>query len=339
MPLNLTLKEFIQKPGVILDVRSPLEYQQGHIPGSCSFPLFSNEERAQIGTTYKTKSRQQAVEQGLIIVQSKLELIMNQAFSLLTSDGKVLCWRGGMRSGFVARFLELLGFSIITLQGGYKSFRRWVLEYLSDRSPSFSTSSLRVIGGLTGSGKTDILQHLQQIGEQVIDIEELTQHRGSAFGAIGKSPQPTQEQFENKLAVIANGLDWSKPIWIEDESRMVGRCRLPTVLYQSMFQAPLFYVERPQSFRLQHLLAQYGQASNEQLFQATERIRKRLGSELTKEVFNFIEQGNREKAFESLLTYYDKAYQHQLGQRRLIYMSNANNFSSYEWACALQNYR
>ena len=220
MPLNLTLKEFIQKPGVILDVRSPMEYQQGHIPDSCSFPLFSDEERAQIGITYKTRSRQKAVELGLIIVQSKLESFMDQALSLLSSNGKVLCWRGGMRSGFVSRFLELLGFSIITLQGGYKSFRRWVLQYLSDISPSFPSSSLRVIGGFTGSGKTDILQHLQQLGEQVIDLEELTRHRGSAFGGIGKSPQPTQEQFENELAAIANGLDWSKPIWIEDESRI-----------------------------------------------------------------------------------------------------------------------
>jgi tRNA 2-selenouridine synthase len=337
MPQMLALKEFLQGTGPILDVRSPSEYMQGHIPGSCSFPIFSDEERAQIGTVYKKQSRQEAVELGLLLIQRKIESLLGNASSLLlTSAGKVLCWRGGMRSGFTARLLELIGYTIITLQGGYKAYRRWALHRLGYvSSPHFSPPSLYILGGLTGSGKTIILQALKEIGEQVIDLEAIAKHRGSAFGGIGLSQQPTQEQFENELAFVIEQLDWSKPIWIEDESRLIGRCRLPTALYESMLRAPLFYVQRSTSDRLQHLLAQYGQAPKQQLLEATARIARRLGSQLTKEIQQLIEQEEKEQAFERLLSYYDKTYQHQIAQRKVIYSIQDTDFCSfYEWAWA-----
>lgn len=338
MPQALALKEFLQGPGPILDVRSPSEYQQGHIPGSHSFPLFSDVERAHIGTVYKQQSRQEAIEMGLLFFQPKLELFISQAAHLLTSVGKVLCWRGGMRSGFVARLLELMGYTTFSLQGGYKAYRRWTLQRLTHFPPPRSFS-LFVLGGLTGSGKTDILQALQQRGEQVIDLEAIAKHRGSAFGGIGFPQQPTQEQFENELALILERLDWSKPIWIEDESRLIGRCHIPPALYASMLQAPLFYVSCSLSDRLQRLLTQYGQAPKQYLLEATQRIVKRLGGQLSKEIQQFIEEEKNEQAFERLLSYYDKAYQYQISKRQVIYTIQEDRLSSSEeWACALQHF-
>lgn len=337
MPHALPLREFLQETCPILDVRSPSEYQQGHIPGSYSFPLFSDDERAQIGTVYKKQSRQEAVELGLLLVQPKLEFLLGQASGLLSSIGRVLCWRGGMRSGFAAHLLELIGYTIFSLKGGYKTYRSWALQRLGQALSYSKPLPLCILGGLTGSGKTAILQALQQMGEQVIDLESLASHRGSAFGGIGLSLQPTQEHFENELALKLERLDWSKPIWIEDESRLIGRCHVPATLYESMQQAPLFYIHLPQTDRLQHLLAEYGQATKHQLVEATERIAKRLGSQLSREIRQFIENGENEQAFERLLSYYDKTYQHQMAKRQVIYsIQDSSLSSSSEWACALK---
>lgn len=329
MPQALALKEFLKRSGPILDVRSPGEFQQGHIPGSLAFALFSDEERTQIGSIYKQQSRQKAVELGLLFVQPKLDEMLIKASSLLSSHGSIICWRGGMRSGFAARLLESVGYLIATLQGGYKTYRRWALQRLDN----LSFSSLCVLGGLTGSGKTAILQALQARGEQVIDLEALAKHRGSAFGGIGLGPQPTQEQFENELAWELEQLDLSRPVWIEDESRLIGRCRLPSALYQNLVQTPLFYIQRSATERLQTLLAQYGQASKPQLLEAVGRISKRLGGQLTKEVQQFIEQEHIEQAFERLLAYYDKTYQYQITKRQIKYCIESPPFSTpTEWA-------
>ncbi len=339
MPHSLALKEFLHGSDPILDVRSPSEYQQGHIPGSHSFPLFSDQERAQIGTIYKKQSRQEAVELGLLLIQSKLDLLLNQASHFLNSAGKVLCWRGGMRSGFIARFLELMGYTMFSLQGGYKAYRRWALQRLGQVS-SFHSKSLflYVLGGLTGSGKTAILHALKQRGEQVIDLEKLANHRGSAFGSIGLSDQPSQEQFENDLALTLEQFDWSRPVWIEDESRLIGCRHLPTALYESMLQAPLFYIHRCSSDRLQHLMTEYGQAPKQKLLESTQRIAKRLGSQLAKEIQQLIECEKNEQAFERLLSYYDRTYQHHIAKRHVIYPIQENLSSPNEWACALQTF-
>lgn len=332
MPQSLALKEFLQYSGTILDVRSPSEFLQGHIPGSQSFALFSDEERAQIGTVYKKQSRQKAVELGLLLVEPKLEHLLRMGEEIISaSKGRILCWRGGMRSGFVARLFELRGYSISTLQGGYKTFRRWTLHRLEN----FVFPHLCVLSGLTGSGKTSILHALRQNGEQVIDLEALAHHRGSAFGAIGMGPQSSQEQFENELAQILEHLNPSRRVWIEDESRLIGRCHLPLALYQSLTQAHLFYIHRTLDERLATLLAQYGQAPKNQLLEAVNCIAKRLGSQLTKEIKQLLEQEQNAKAFERLLAYYDKTYQHQIAKRQMKTCIEQPPFSSPdEWASA-----
>lgn len=319
MPQNLPLKEFLAQTGNALDVRSPSEYHQGHIPESISLPLFNDAERAQIGTVYKKQGKPEAVELGLLLVQSRWEALQQQASVHLSSSGKILCWRGGMRSGFTARLLELLGYSMSTLQGGYKAYRRWALKRLETVASSEQKPLLLILGGMTGSGKTTLLQSLKQSGEQVIDLEALANHRGSAFGGIGLHSQPTQEQFENDLAFQLEQLDWTKPVWLEDESRLIGRCHLPHSIYQTMRQAPLFLLQCPHTERIENLMSHYGKADTGQLLEATARIAKRLGSKLTKDIRQLIAKNERVLAFEKLLTYYDKSYQHQLSQRRVVH--------------------
>lgn len=334
--MNLSLEDFLLNPGPIFDVRSPAEFTQGHIPGSLSLPLFNNEERAKIGTCYKQNGHQLAVEMGLLIVESKVDALLNLAATQIpvpSNSAKILCWRGGMRSGFVARLLGLLGYQTATLQGGYKTYRRWALKLLETTLPP---SKLCVIGGLTGSGKTEILHALRQLGEQVIDLEGLANHKGSAFGSIGLSGQPSQEQFENTLAWEINRLDWSRRVWIEDESRLIGRCHLPSALYKQMLDAPVIYVENDKHTRLQNIMKHYGQATAEQLCEAVNKISRRLGSQLTKEIILLFESNAYEEAFSRLLSYYDKAYEYQMSHRQTVHRLQDNNLTTpHEWACAL----
>lgn len=321
-------------PGSIVDVRSPSEFYQGHIPDSSNCSLFSDEERAQIGTIYKTKSRQVAIELGLELFESKFENYLDQISALYTpSYVKILCWRGGMRSGFAARLIELFNHSTLTLQGGYKAYRRSALRLLDD----FSFPLLTVIGGMTGSSKTAILHSLKEKNEQVIDLEKIARHRGSAFGGIGQEPQPTQEQFENDLSFVIKDLDPAKRVWIEDESRLIGRCHLPKALYQSMLQAPLYFVKRSKEERLKFLLDSYGMSPKEELINALSRIAKRLGSELEREIKKLMEENRNEQAFEKLLVYYDKMYLHHMEKRQTVYPIEGEKYlTCTEWAGILQ---
>jgi len=181
----------------VIDVRSPGEFVRGHIPGAHSVPLFTDEERAVVGTLYKQQGRDAAVREGLRIVGPKLATIVDEARAL-APDGRigVHCWRGGERSGSVAWLLDKAGFTeVFTLKRGYKAFRQHVLEAFN------MPHDLRVLGGYTGTGKTETLAHLRELGEQVIDLEGLAHHKGSSFGALGEEPQPTTEHFENLLVV------------------------------------------------------------------------------------------------------------------------------------------
>jgi tRNA 2-selenouridine synthase len=313
MSPNLDLDKFLSAPGTIIDVRSPLEYEQGRIPHSINNPLFTDTERSIIGTLYKQKGSSFAMDQGLKIVQSRFyELI--KSFEAQRHPGqniKIYCWRGGMRSRFVGNVLNALGIPTMTLEGGYKTFRRWVLQFFQ----SFPAPLFHLMGGLTGCGKTDLLRSLREKGEQFLDLEFLANHRGSAFGGIGFSKQPTTEQFENEIAIQLKSFDFKKPIWVEDESRMIGTCKIPDALFKQMSVSPLFIIEKPLSERLQQLLADYEAATDVDLISATQKIAKKLGSAKTKKVIQKIREGCREEAFASLLEYYDKAYRYSYLKR------------------------
>jgi tRNA 2-selenouridine synthase len=311
-------------------VRSPGEYRQAHIPGAINLPLFSDQERAEVGTCYKQQGLQPALLLGLERVGPKLHTLVTSVQDHLSSGRvRVYCWRGGMRSQSVAHLLRLAGFEPAPLGGGYKQFRRWVLNRLEQ------PLNLRVIGGFTGSGKSNILRELANLGEATLDLERLARHRGSAFGAVGlEEAQPSQESFENQIAWALSGLQ-GRPIWVEDESRLIGMCRVPTRLYEQMGHAPLFQIHRSREERKRLLLEEYQHATLSELIAGTEKIRRRLGGQRTQEVISRLEAKDS-TAIELLLDYYDRAYAYSLEKRggpcSNLSLSGAD---SIEWAKAL----
>lgn len=311
MSLLLAIEDFLNESGPVLDVRSPGEYEQGHIPDAVSFPLFTNDERAQVGTCYRHQGREAAVELGFELAGPKFAEMIRQANAIAPERTvRLHCWRGGMRSGAVAWVLSLAGFQVVTLAGGYKVFRRWVRRTLETPRP------IQLLGGMTGTAKTDILQAMAAQGAQVLDLEGYANHRGSSFGALCLPPQPTTEQFENLVAIQWASFDPEHPVWIEAESRRIGPCRIPNELFAQMEAASALEIVRPIQERLALLVDIYGQADPEDLVEATERIQKRLGGQRTQQAIALIRQGELTEAFAILLDYYDRAYRYDLERRQ-----------------------
>jgi tRNA 2-selenouridine synthase len=307
---TLTINAFLTTSGPVLDVRSPGEYHHGHLPGAISFPLFSDAERAQVGTCYKHQGRDAAVELGFELAGPKCADFIRKAQTLAPNRQlRLHCWRGGMRSGGMGWILSMAGFQVTLLEGGYKAYRRWVRQQLA------RPRSLVVLGGMTGTSKTEILRALAAQG-QVLDLEGLANHRGSSFGALEMPPQPSTEHYENLIAQQLSDFDPDQPTWVEAESRRVGTCRVPDELFLQMEAAPTLEVVRPLSERLDHLVDIYGEADREGLVAATERIRKRLGGQRTQAAVDHIQRGNLRAACEIILDYYDRTYRYDLERRQ-----------------------
>ena len=317
----------------VFDVRSPGEYSHAHIPGAYSLPLFSDDERKLVGTAYKQQSREHAIKLGLDFFGSKMRRIIEEVgerlqqgdsgtqtdttqlkdaapFTEHKTEVIVHCWRGGMRSAGIAWLLDLYGYKVYTIIGGYKAFRKWCLLSLEQDHP------LTVLGGYTGSGKTEILHFLRQKGETIIDLEGLANHKGSAFGALGMPPQPSPEMFENKLAVELYKASLAKsPIWIEDESQRIGLINIPNLFWQNMRIKPLYFVMIPFEQRLEFICKTYGKLQKGELAAAITRIQKRLGPLETKTALGWLVEDNITECFRILLMYYDKLYKKGLGNR------------------------
>jgi len=307
---SVGIETFLQGNGPILDVRSPGEFGQAHIPGALSLPLFSDAERAAVGTLYKQQGRRQAVHHGLALVGPRLEALATQleVHASVAPDQplRLHCWRGGLRSGSVAWLAGTLELPVLLLEGGYKRFRRWAQDQFERPWP------IRLLGGRTGTGKTELLLALQQRGVAVIDLEGLAHHRGSSFGSLGLPPQPSSEHYENRLAIALHGLRSAREIWLEAESAQVGRCRIPAGLWRQMRQAPVLEVRRPLQQRLDHLVAIYGVQDAEALAEATRRIARRLGPQRTAAALAAIEARDWQAACRQMLDYYDRCYDHEL---------------------------
>lgn len=292
----------------VLDVRSPGEYDHAHIPDAHSLPLFTNEERKVVGTAYKQQSREQAIKIGLDYFGTKMRTMVEQAEAIAAKHAtpdKILlvhCWRGGMRSAGVAWLLDLYGFKVYTLKGGYKAYRNWVLSRFE------LPYNFGIIGGYTGSGKTHVLTELRKRDKTVLDLEGIANHKGSAFGGLGKTGQTSQEQFENELALQLSKLPTDNTIWLEDESRRIGDLNIPLAMWTTMRRSPVFFLNIPFEDRLQHILSEYGKFKKEDLINTIVRIRKRLGGLATRDAVNFILEDNVSAAFSILLAYYDKYY-------------------------------
>lgn len=299
--------EKILEPSVaklpILDIRSPKEYARGHIPGALSLPLFTDDERAVVGTTYHQAGRQAAILQGFDITGPKWAGFIKSALEYAPGQKVVLhCWRGGMRSEAMAWALNLYGFEVYVIKGGYKAFRRWTRKICSQ------PLNLIVLSGKTGANKTGVLHQLTQEGEQVVDLEALACHQGSAYGSMGRLIQPSQEQFENDLAWFIKALDPNKQVWIEDESMTIGKVAIPAPLWKQLCLAPEIELVVPLESRVTVLYPQYGLLDKDFLEACTLKIKKRLGPDQTKAAIEDIQNGKMHSFIRRVLTYYDKAY-------------------------------
>lgn len=297
-------------PPPVLDVRTPAEFGHGHIPGAINMPLFSDGERAQVGTTYKQVGREAAILLGFELTGAKWPGFIRQALEIAPHKRVgVHCWRGGMRSGAIAWALDLYGFEVYLVEGGYKAYRRWVQRQFG------IVRDIRMIGGMTGSGKTRVLHALQARGEQMVDLEGLAQHQGSAYGTLNRLMQPSQEQFENNLAEVLYRLDASRRVWVEDESMAIGKCLIPRLFWDQMQTAVLFDMQVPAEMRVAALVQEYGHLDKEFLVSCTLRIRKRLGTEQAKYAIAAIREDNMAEFIRLVLVYYDKTYRRALNAR------------------------
>lgn len=293
----------------LLDVRTPDEFQKGHIPGAINLPIFSNEERAEIGTLYKQKSRDIAVRRGLEIVGPKMASFVAEADKLGTKELCMYCWRGGMRSGSMAWLLQTAGFTVHLLDGGYKSYRRVAIDSVAN------DFQFLILGGYTGTAKTHILNIMAEKGAQVVDLEGIARHKGSAFGNLEQVDQPTTEYFGNLVYEKLRRLDPSRSIWLEDESKSIGTVYLNDDLYRHIRSSHLIFVERTLEERAAFLAKDYGTLDKELLKYGFEKIKQRLGGDRLKTAFEYIENGELAKAAAIGLHYYDKTYTHGLGKR------------------------
>jgi len=306
---NITIQEYLVSSAPLIDVRSPGEFQQGHIPGAVNVPLFSNDERAHIGTVYVRRSRDEAMQIGYDYANPKKQWFIDEVRKV-APDGPVVvhCWRGGMRSRLFAEHLNENGFeNVSVITGGYKSWRRLLNEHWK------KPHQLVILGGYTGSGKTPVIKRLTETGHQAVDLEALACHKGSAFGAIGQKPQPTTEQFENDLYEIWRNFDPSRPVWLEDESRNIGHVQLPADLFAQMRDAVTFFLDIPRSVRAEYLVQDYAAAGTDDLRNSVLKISKRLGGQNVNQALQWLDEGKLYEVAYLSLSYYDKAYMRGLG--------------------------
>jgi tRNA 2-selenouridine synthase len=306
----LKANEFIErmKGHAVLDIRTPAEFQEGHLPEAVSFPLFSDEERVVVGTLYKQQGRDQAVLKGLELAGPKLSKFVLKA-AKFAGPLYLYCWRGGMRSNSIAWLLSTAGREVYLLEGGYKAYRGYCRELIS------SGLKLIMLSGPTGSGKTEILHQLSILGHQVLDLEGLANHRGSSFGGIGQPPQPGTEQFTNLIFEKISGFDLSLPIWVEGESQNIGKVFILDELFSQMNSCPTIRIDPPKTQRIERLVRDYACFPVEELQQSIEKISKRLGGKNTQDTLEALHAGDFRKVVDITLDYYDKTYDFSMARR------------------------
>ena len=306
----LQADEFTKKSknNIVIDVRAPLEFSKGHIPGATNIPLFNDVERAAIGTLYKQSGRMDSVLYGLDVtgpkLKSFLEEIVSQKNAHPDQDILLHCARGGLRSQSVAWLLEVAGLKAKILESGYKAYRGHVLSTFQ------KDYKVVLLSGETGCGKTAILHELKKNGEQIIDLEGLANHKGSVFGGVGKTPQPTTQQFENNLAFELDKLDPTKRIWFENESPGIGSIHLPKDIVAQMRTAPIVQITVPAIEREKRIIREYGNFNIPEMEILITKLKKYLGGPNCEKAIEGLHSGNLHDTVSVLLSYYDKAYGH-----------------------------
>jgi len=305
----------------VIDARAPAEFAEDRIPGAISMPVLNDEERARVGTLYKQVSAFEAKKLGAALVSRNIARHIETHLLDRPKNWRplVYCWRGGQRSGAFSHILREIGWDAHRLQGGYKSWRQHVIEQLASLPARFS---FRVVTGATGSGKSRLLEALATQGAQVLHLEEIAAHKGSVLGNLPGQPQPAQKGFETSLFAALSALDPARPVYVEAESRKIGRLQVPDALLDAIRRAPGLCIEAPLAARVEFLLRDYDYAVADPDW-LTERLGHLKGLQSNETLARWrslIAAGDFPALVEELLTrHYDPLYQR----------SQARNYDSY----------
>lgn len=295
----------------LVDVRSESEYAEGHVRGAHNIPLLNDQERIEVGTLYKQRGQKEAIKAGFKLVGPRLLDIINETEKIAPQKELLVhCWRGGMRSNNFCQFVGMAGIKTHSLLGGYKAYRQLGVEYFQ------KPMRIVLLTGCTGSGKTEIIRELKKQGEQVLDLEGLANHRGSAFGGLLLPGQPTTEQFQNELLEEMLMLNAEKRIWVEDESIAIGKIFLPQMLWNQMIQSPVVMMDVNKEVRIKRLTEEYGPSNQEEFLKSMMKITKKLGGQHFIAAKEKLLLGDMEGTIEILLTYYDKMYRNSIERKK-----------------------
>jgi tRNA 2-selenouridine synthase len=305
----------------IIDVRSPAEFAEDHVPGAISAPVLDDAERAAVGTLYKQVSAFEAKKLGAALLAQNASRHIQQVFKDKPKDWHplVYCWRGGKRSGAMAHILREIGWNAETLEGGYKAYRRWVVEELAELPARYD---FQVVHGPTGSGKSRLLTALKRAGAQVLDLEALAAHRGSVLGNLPDRPQPAQKMFESLLLHELSDFDAGKPVYVEGESKKIGELQVPDALMERMRASSCVRLEARLETRVELLLDEYRHfVEDKRMLEAQLDCLTALHGREKIAQWKAIEDW-RELVARLLVEHYDPAYQHS-SQRNFARLSEA----------------
>jgi tRNA 2-selenouridine synthase len=312
----------------LIDARSPSEHELDGLPGAVNWPTLDDVERASVGTEYKQISAFEARKRGAVLAARNIARHLEREAMGLPRHWAplVYCWRGGQRSGALAHVLGQIGFEVHVLDGGYRAFRKRVVADLENAGAGLA---LRVLCGATGCGKSRLLGALRDVGAQTLDLEALAHHRGSVLGALPDAPQPGQKRFETCLWQTLRNFEPGRPVFVESESRTIGRLRLPEALIQRMRAAPCLRVEMPSAARVDLLMQDYAHFVSEpaHLSERLDALRQARGHSAIEAWQAGLAAGHLREVVQDLLTqHYDPVYLRSMGR----------NFSGFESAALLQ---
>ncbi len=303
-------------------MRAPIEYEAGALVDAQNLPLLNNDNRKAIGICYKQRGKDAAIALGYQLINPLRDSFLEQ-LKQYTADKeiKLYCARGGLRSHKMAEFLSESGYTVHLLKGGYKAYRNIVINRLS------AFKNIFILSGYTGCDKTGILEQLRIKGEQVLNLEALAHHKGSAFGALGETPQPSNAQFSNLIFDALKEYDFNNRLWVESESISIGKVAIPLEFWYNMLNANGIEIVLPIEKRVNFIVENYGQYDKMQLIAAIEKISKRLGGQETTELCEKTTKGELHQVVMRLLKYYDKAYEGSRLKR------NCQNYVKFNLDC------
>lgn len=308
MPEKIAFTPELIDSHCLIDVRTPLEFEDDHIPGAYNVPLLSNEERVEVGTIYKEIGPIEARRRGLELTCHRYYEMVDQIVSLAAGSPIIVyCWRGGLRSFSVATLVEMSGIAANQLTGGYKAYRSHVISYFER---CVFPSPLIVLHGMTGTGKTEFINGLDHSQWGTVDLEGVACHRGSAFGALGLEQDFTQKHFETALWDVFRHLSADRAIVLEGESQRIGKYSLPGSLYQKMAESCKVWCHASIETRIERLSVEYARPEYRgEMLEALERIRKKLDGNRYIELKNCLEGWDVDGIARGLIEgYYDKMY-------------------------------